>query len=469
MLLLRLFQNVLVPSLLRLFYRRPETHVDPDEAGMDPAMYALVFGILSGVSLPIGAAMGVWASPVSDKTCAMMMAFGAGALLFAVTVELYAHALHEIHLGNLGLMEMFTTIFGALGGATFYLWVNRWLEEHLMHDDDDNDSLTEDGGESAPIISALRKQSTMLSKSSDSGWSRQLTSQSCDSNVDVKSVMSQPELKKVRGREKALRATMMPSASETSPPPPQLAASFGSIDSTPAMDQSIPSTPPKSKGISFGSHTSIPASPGREPRTREIEFRPEDSIQIIESSSQPGIERSPSTIKAAQKAKSVALALFMGLLIDGVPEGMLMGILSAEGHLTPVMIISLFIANFPEAFSSASLLIQADVPTHRIIGMWTGLCILVGCLAGLSCWTLLYFYPEFAHGGVASAALPMSVLLIIALIEGVTGGAMIACISAVALPEAFARAGKEGDFYQQSGFLCTAGFLLSVGLKALWG
>merc|ERR1719440_1663924 len=92
-----------------------------------------------------------------------------------------------------------------------------------------------------------------------------------------------------------------------------------------------------------------------------------------------------------QHAKSVALALFLGLLVDGVPEGVLMGFLSAEGHLTPVLIISLFVANFPEAFSSASLLIQAKMSTSKIIGMWTGLCLLVGCLSGLSCYLLLHW------------------------------------------------------------------------------
>merc|ERR1719331_2013325 len=90
-----------------------------------------------------------------------------------------------------------------------------------------------------------------------------------------------------------------------------------------------------------------------------------------------------------QHAKSVALALFLGLLVDGVPEGILMGFLAAEGHLTPVLIISLFVANFPEAFSSASLLISARMPVYKIIGMWTSLCILVGCLSGLACYLLL--------------------------------------------------------------------------------
>merc|ERR1719181_768277 len=149
--------------------------------------------------------------------------------------------------------------------------------------------------------------------------------------------------------------------------------------------------------------------------------------------------------KDMQHAKSVALALFVGLLVDGVPEGILMGFLAAEGHLTPVLIISLFVANFPEAFSSSSLLIQAQMSVAKIIGMWTGLCTLVGCLAAFSCWALLATYPDFGKTGGES--LPVAVLIGISLVEGLTGGAMIACIAAVMLPEAFERGGKGGHFY----------------------
>merc|ERR1719433_663603 len=110
----------------------------------------------------------------------------------------------------------------------------------------------------------------------------------------------------------------------------------------------------------------------------------------------------------AQKAKKVALALFLGLLIDGVPEGVLMGFLAAEGHLSPVLIISLFVANFPEAFSSASLLVTAGMPLKFIVAMWTGLAILVGCLSGLSCSLLLLAYPNFGQPG---EDLPQGILI----------------------------------------------------------
>lgn len=166
------------------------------------------------------------------------------------------------------------------------------------------------------------------------------------------------------------------------------------------------------------------------------------------------------------KAKMVALALFIGLLVDGVPEGILVGFLSAEGHFTPVLVISLLLANFPEAFSSASLMISAGMSTPVIVGMWGGLCALVGCLSGASCWVLLALYPSYGLQGVE---LPDAVLVGISLVEGITGGAMIACISSVMMPEAFERTKKDGPLGLSSGFLCTVGFLVATVLKAVGG
>lgn len=387
------------------------THAQDPHMGLQPPVFALLFGIVSGLSLPLGAYLGIRFSPVSDRICALMMAFGAGALLFAVTVELYGHALHEVAAGRSGLLEMSTTIFGALIGAAFYLSVNGWLEKYLAQGEEDTQGL-EDGTqvpvvpkESDPLIPpALRNQSattpdetprsgfatasspipppqteTRSKRRASELWGKAKKQSNMIKAVSTMPLLSQDDLQKVRAREKAMRA----------------------------MNENI------------------------------------------------------------QKSKSVAFALFLGLLVDGVPEGILMGFLAAEGHLTPVLIISLFVANFPEAFSSASLLIQAQLSVPRIVGMWTGLCLLVGCLGGFSCWQLLLWFPKYGQAGHSD--LPMPVLLGIAFVEGITGGAMLACISSVMLPEAFERAGKEGPFYTQSGFLSVSGFLLSVALKAFLG
>merc|ERR1719335_1415569 len=76
-------------------------------------------------------------------------------------------------------------------------------------------------------------------------------------------------------------------------------------------------------------------------------------------------------LEAQKKAKLMAFEMFFGLLIDGVPEGILMGIMAAEGHLTPVLVISLLIANFPEAFASSSLLLEAEMTVPKIVAMWS--------------------------------------------------------------------------------------------------
>jgi len=131
-----------------------------------------------------------------------------------------------------------------------------------------------------------------------------------------------------------------------------------------------------------------------------------------------------------------------------------------------VLVISLLLANFPEAFSSASLMLSAGMSTPVIVGMWGGLCALVGSLSGFACWGLLAVYPSYGQKGVE---LPEEVLVGIALVEGCTGGAMIACISSVMLPEAFERTKKDGPILLSSGFLCTVGFLVSTVMKAVGG
>lgn len=362
--------------------------------GMHPATYAFVFAIFSGISLPIGAGLGIYFSPVKDKVCALMMAFGAGCLLFAVTVELYGHALHQVAAGHLGLPEMFTTILGALCGGAFYLSINQWLEEYLCGDED----------EEKGVMKALREQE---------------------------------EAKAKQEKEAAAEAAGSPKPARSGK---QLWAKAKIVTHVVGMNNLS----------SMMSKGDLAPKKGRDKALRIIALSDAE----------------------VQHSKSVAFALFLGLLVDGVPEGILMGFLSAEGHLGPVLILSLLVANFPEAFSSASLLMQARMSTGKIIGMWTGLCLLVGSLAGLSCFLLLLAFPKFGQGGIGQgpdSELPLGVKVGISAVEGITGGAMIACIASVMLPEAFERAGKSGPFYSQSGFLCLSGFLLSASLKALFG
>eukprot|EP00927_Polykrikos_kofoidii_P052322 TRINITY_DN46102_c0_g1_i1.p1 TRINITY_DN46102_c0_g1~~TRINITY_DN46102_c0_g1_i1.p1 ORF type:complete len:337 (+),score=44.59 TRINITY_DN46102_c0_g1_i1:83-1093(+) len=313
------------------------------------ALMAFALSIISGLSLPLGSALGLALSPVSDEVCAGVMAFGGGALLFAVTVELFGHSVFTLK--EEGVSECFlmgAKLCGGIVGALLYLVLNRLAEKVIVGGKD-----VENATEESPLI--LRK--------------------------------------------------------------------IGS-----SSDQFKPGALVRRKSIC------IP-----------IEVDEEQNAILC--------------------ARKVAVSMFMGILIDGVPEGILMGFLAAEGRLHLVFLVALFVANFPEAFSSSSLLTEGKVSPAINIGMWTGLCLTTGMLTGISCWLLLFAYPDYPHG----ASLGLHVLLPIDFVEGLTGGAMMACIAAVLLPEALQRSNKSGLAVMSPGFLCTCGFLTAVALKAYGG
>lgn len=391
-----------------------KTHVGEGQSVEEVALSALMLGIVSGLSLPLAAYLGVKLSPVDDTICAGMMAFGAGALLFAVTVELYGHSLIEVQRGRMAMSEIIVTIFSALLGSMIYLYANRQLE-HGMH------------GTLEAADERLSPLEGSPANNSDAEERGETFVRGFSGNISEGSTLEGGT--------------------------PQ-ASGYGSTSRPlPKPTRRSMTTSSKRLGTDKARIKALASFAFLEHRVASVEKLDAHTVPDADVE----VER--------QKATQVAYALFLGLLLDGVPEGILMGFLAAERHLSPVLIISLFVANFPEAFSSSTLFMKGNMPTSYILAMWTSLCLLVGSLAGISCYILLASYPGFP----TSESLPLNVLFLIAHIEGLTGGAMLACISSVMLPESFERAGKDGTLLFSSGFLCTAGFLTSVFLKTTLG
>jgi len=79
---------------------------------------AMMWGCISAVSLPIGAIIGLLTNP-RRKVISALMAFGGGALLFALTIELFAHALHKSKEHHDIWIILATMVGAILGGLTF--------------------------------------------------------------------------------------------------------------------------------------------------------------------------------------------------------------------------------------------------------------------------------------------------------------------------------------------------------------
>jgi len=444
---------------------------------INPPLYALIFGTLASLSLPAGAWLGVTFSPVSNTVCAGMMAFGAGALLFAVTIEIYGHALHKLEAERLGFEQMLAMILGTFAGSIFYMVMSRRLEE--------SDQIEQEESFVAALPGRQESVQSVLTVPSCKSEGHQDVAN--EEAIPAQTVPAQTVPAQTFGDEGGRRSrprSLSPARRQLSRNPSIFSEpELGRVAEEPAAYLRVPSISrlrhPSESSMSEHSFQSRRSS-WKSVRMRASAKSTSESVdapQRIRAREQGlwymmttfMIQEEPTSANSLEgkaHAKSVAKALFLGLLIDGVPEGILMGFLAAEERLSPVFVVSIFLANFPEAFSSGSLFTVAETPARVVMGMWSGLCFLTGLLAGISCWLLLWAFP---HYGPDRSHLPMSVLLGIALVQGATGGSMLACISSVMLPDAFQRAGKEVHVMASSGLLCTSGFVLSLTIKALGG
>ena len=80
---------------------------------MSLGLTAFLWGLGSALSLPLGALFGLYWRPKRIIN-ASFMAFGAGALIFALTIELFGHVPHYVEEHGMG----------GLGGGSH--WCNIW-------------------------------------------------------------------------------------------------------------------------------------------------------------------------------------------------------------------------------------------------------------------------------------------------------------------------------------------------------
>ncbi|MBI4765812.1 MAG: cyclic nucleotide-binding domain-containing protein [Deltaproteobacteria bacterium] len=141
-----------------------------------------------------------------------------------------------------------------------------------------------------------------------------------------------------------------------------------------------------------------------------------------------------------------AFAIWLGMLLDGIPEGAVVGASMVNTTVSIALMVGIFIANFPEAISSAVGLRSQQVKIRTIMWMW-GSITLVGGLCSLLGYTLLLNASPVAF----------------AIFEGFGAGVMLVVIAETMLPEAYQMGGSIVGISTLLGFL--SGLLLNLMSK----
>lgn len=415
---------------------------------------AFLFGCLSSCSFPLGALGGLlssryWSKELQTQSAALMIAFASGCLICAVTVELFAssvertleviHAEHEAarkhhgaadvprdeiprdvversmgaesgHLeasetGETLKIQCILLIGSTLIGAILYIFLNRLMKNKL-------ETRWDEPQEEIGVTPGTDFDNRMAARGGNGGPGGALAN---EFTLEYRRVYRRWRLK-----------------------------GYGAPSSRP----SIPGSP----------DTDAPGS--RKPQQTGSPIETRDRMAEIAGPPDDVTE------EKSRRYLWVGLAIFLGQVIDGIPECILIGLMVMRKEVSLVLLAALFVTNLPEGFSSTQLVAlqekedkkgkakqKGGIGAMHLLVMWTALSLLTGAGAAL---VVVIFQANFP-----TLALTYWDELVCACVEGLAGGAMLAMIATVMLPASY---NEEGDGI---GIACVFGFCCAILIKLL--
>jgi len=439
---------------------------------MDPVVLAFAFGGLSALSLPVGAALGIWLRP-SLKITAAVMAFGAGALICALALELVVPAM--AHFPDNPQEGFKWLALGAILGSVIFIGLDQSLSSmgaYLRKASTINQKLKRSKKqhyknilhrlsrielmvnlppeETRRIVSHVKKRifpkGTVIFRQGDPGDALYLI-----------------ESGRVR-----IHAHLTEHGEEVGVTTLGDGETFGEI----ALVTGIPRTATveaEENTVVWQIHKDdfdhiVIVSPklskaldrlveARQTKNLSAGITPEDSENWISRAernleSEIGRPTESEIIHAANEHRkggsNVALAMWLGVMLDGIPESLIIGA-SMEGTAVSMALIGgLFMANLPEGMSSAVVMKNQGRKSRNIILMWAALVLMTAVGAAIG----NLFISEVSHE-------------LQALLEGLAAGAMLAMIAQTMLPEAYDHGGWL------TGFMTVVGFLAAIFMGTL--
>ena len=424
------------------------------------AVKAFTFGIISAVSLPLGAMTALVRIP-RQRVIAAMMAFGSGALLAALTIDLVGETVRHgdfyplligCILGGF-FFESLNQIVNSQGGflrkaATTVNYLRRkkvrqskHISKRLSHVQLFNLLPPVEIQHLIPSISSKTyKKGSIIFKQGEPGDSLIIIE---DGEIDI--VDEEHESRKIASLKKdnVIGAWVLVTGERR--PATAIAASdtrvwvimkehFDElIENFPRLAEAVKELVARRLNDLEQEHAIEPAKAWEwfTKVTRNIDARiaiPTDA-EIRES---------------ASNYSGAPVAIWLGILLDGIPESLVIGTSLLHSSISISLLAGLFISNFPEALSSSAGMRQLNYSVGKIMLMWISLMVITGIGAFLG----NIFLAEAPH-------------FLFAFIEGMAAGAMLVMIAETMLPEAYHKGGAI------TGISTLMGFLTAVFFKTL--
>ena len=446
------------------------------------ALWALGLGALASVSLPLGSAVGLVFRPDPSRA-ALLAAFGAGAIIAALSVELVAPTAELAAHGGHGVEAFFFLLAGAIAGGVLFVTLDSILASR--------------GG-------FLRKASTAITwfthqqRSEYTAWLKDLCAIPLLRVLPAERVSEM--VRDVRAEPFATGDRLFAEGEEADT---LWMLRSGTVDLYHAGGK-IESI---GKGGIFGelpllanlprTMTAECASDGEalvlrrddferwrrecaefdrglrelaserlaEIRTRDAELSEaerrwgEEAIAALQTGAV--VPTQAQLKETADKLEGSPLAVWLGLLLDGVPESLVigagfMGMISARlsesggvsfAEVVPYTLVAgVFLSNFPESMSSSLGMRAHGWSKTRVLSMWTLLLVLTSLATAAG----FLMGEAVSHTGLVA-------------IEGFAAGAALTAVVATMIPEAVHLAGSG----RRVGLATLAGFLAAVSFKLL--
>jgi ZIP family zinc transporter len=131
-----------------------------------------------------------------------------------------------------------------------------------------------------------------------------------------------------------------------------------------------------------------------------------------------------------------ALAIVLGIVLDGIPESAVIGLTLLEGGaVSAAMLVAVFLSNLPESIAATSGLNASGWRRTKILQLW-GAVLLASALAALAGYA-------FFDGASPS---------VVAFVLAFAGGAILTMLADTMMPEAFEHGGKLVGVFTTLGF-----------------